>query len=568
VPQPAGTPVSGGTLHLLAEGDPSYALDPILGYLGVGYELQRLLSRDLYTWPAAAAPGADVVPDLAIGYPAVNPSRTVYTVTMRPDVSWDTSPPRPVTPADVIRGVEMSCNPVQPAYDVGADLEKLVAGMAAFCDRFEHVRRTAAAMDAFLADHAISGVHRGSDGHQIVFQLTHPDNEFVDMLATPPFAPRPRELMRYLPGSREDVRHLVSDGPYRITKLTTPSDHQPYDVGRIVLDRNPRWRPEADPVRHAYVDRVVVRTGYLKHGGHEAVRMLQAGSADLCECQLDVGDVRQLFAAHDPHLRENPSIASYPFLMFNTVSPNNHGALRNADVRRAISYALDRAGLVRALGGAPFETPLTHPLPPGIIGSEQFDPYPYDLNQARALLAAAGAQHLHLALLHKYDVSSPSIDRLIQVLTDQLRALGIRVNLIDEASDYSDQRTVRNTRKGFWDLTIEGWEPDWPGNAAGPFFRGFLDGRVLPPTSQDHGLYDNPALSALIDRAEQAPLSDAAGLWHQAEQIAMRDAVIYPISVPNVLDYVPDRVHGYVYLPALQGPDLTNVWLNRPGHRP
>ena len=42
----------------------------------------------------------------------------------------------------------------------------------------------------------------------------------------------------------------------------------------------------------------------------------------------------------------------------------------------------------------------------------------------------------------------------------------------------------------------------------------------------------------------------------------MRDAAFYPISSPQQAVYHARQAHHFVYIPALQFGDLTNVWLD------
>ena len=99
--------------------------------------------------------------------------------------------------------------------------------------------------------------------------------------------------------------------------------------------------------------------------------------------------------------------SSNPYLVFNTVSPNNSGALGKAAVRQALSYGIERSQLSKVLGGATTNPPLTHILPAGIDGSQDvpagYNPYPYDQAKAKSMLAAAGFTASHPLQL-KYPV--------------------------------------------------------------------------------------------------------------------------------------------------------------------
>ena len=74
---------------------------------------------------------------------------------------------------------------------------------------------------------------------------------FVDMLTLPAFSPRPVEVLKYLPASQRA-------GP-TTSSPTAPTRSTPgCPTKSIVFTRNPAWDASTDPVRKAYVDKIVV----------------------------------------------------------------------------------------------------------------------------------------------------------------------------------------------------------------------------------------------------------------------------------------------------------------------
>jgi peptide/nickel transport system substrate-binding protein len=568
---PGPAPQGGGTLRVVSSSGPGY-LDPDLGAYWLDYSILRTFSRQLYTWPADGRPASTVVPDLAENPPAVDETGTVYTMTIRRGARWDTSPSRQVTAEDVVRGVKMTCNPVLSATTL-LDFRDVIAGMHSFCSQFRHVARRPVPMQRFLATHRLAGVHAGAGARDVVFELTHPVNFFPQLLALPAQSPRPRELMKYRPGSLAAARHSIADGPYRLKSYTREayaSEESERAPGRIVLERNPVWQTSTDPVRKAFVDRIVVTFETQVHDArHVALRAVRSGRADLSLSPLGTADGRRLVQAGDPHVEVHPTATSGPTIVFNTVSPNNNGALQDVNVRRAIAFALDRVALGRAFGGAELAPPLTHVLPDGMLGSQDFDPYPHDPERARAMLRDAAVSDLELRVY--YPSYSKEATKLFDILRRQLRQVGI-----DTPRFYIDESWPRQlyepraARRGSWDLAVGGTFADWPGNAAWSIFRPLFDGRgvgadprSLPNWSYNMGLYDNPEVDRLIDAAPQADLGAAADLWHRADELVMQDAPFYPIAQSNAATYHGDRVRHDVFVPAQLGADLTNIWLAR-----
>src|SRR5215813_7549548 len=180
-------PKSGGTLNMMGLGDVDY-MDYNISYYSIGSLAQRLWVRGLYSYPAIPGKTTTPAPDLATAAPAVSNGGKTYTVTIRTGAQWNTNPPRQVTAADALRGLERACNPVQPFGGL-PDFQTLIVGYSAFCTKFAKLGSdaTAAAIKNFLASNTISGVK--ASGQTITFTLAHPASWFLGVMTLPPFNP-------------------------------------------------------------------------------------------------------------------------------------------------------------------------------------------------------------------------------------------------------------------------------------------------------------------------------------------------------------------------------------------
>jgi peptide/nickel transport system substrate-binding protein len=545
---------------MLGAGDVDF-MDPNISYYSVGYLNLRMWSRQLFTYPAEDGKTTTAVPDLATQTPTtankgISADGKTYTLSIRKGAKWNTSPARQVTAADVVRGVKRTCNPVQPFGGI-PDFADLIDGYQAFCADFAKVGKTAPAIASFIDKTPLPGVV-AKDETTVVFKLTHPATYFVDMMTLPALSPAPVEVLQYLPASTELGNHQLSDGPYKVDSWVPTKS--------INYSRNPAWTAGSDPVRKAYVDKIVVNQTVSQDSIQQ---QLQTGTAG-ADLEWDVfpppSQLPALISRKDPNLNLGDSSSTTPYVVYNTVSPNNGDALANVKVRQAISSAINRANIIQVLGGPTINPPLSHVLPSNIVGSKQIDPYPNDVAKAKQLLTEAGHPALTLKILYRNQSEGSS--KAFQTIQQDLSKAGINVTGVPSPNadfyvKYLQQPSV--ARRGVWDLALASWGADWYGNAALSFFNPLFSGRPsFPPNGSNFGLYNSPTANALIRQAIAAPTEDAAAaLWAKADAQVMADAAFYPITNPKIANYHAAQVHNAVYVPAFQMFDPTNVWLSK-----
>jgi peptide/nickel transport system substrate-binding protein len=557
---PATPPVRGGTLNMLGVGDVDY-MDPNLSYYSIGYLNLRMWSRQLFAYPAENGKTTTPVPDLATDIPTtqnggISADGKTYTIKIRPGVKWNTTPARQVTAADLVRGVKRTANPVQPFGGI-PDFASLIVGYRSFESGFTKVAKTPAAIAAYINKTALPGV-TAKDATTVVFKLIKPATYFVDMLTLPAFSPAPVEVLNYLPASTQLGNHEISDGPYKVDSWVPTKS--------ITYSRNPAWDPSTDPVRKAYVDKILVNETFSQDSIQQ---QLQTGTPG-ADMEFDVGpppsQLPGLIAKKDPNLNLGETASTNPYVVFNTASPNNNQALANPRVRQALSYAMNRDHIIQVLGGPTVNPPLTHVLPEQIDGSRQIDPYPNNLAKAKQLLAAAGSPSLTLKLLYRN--ASEGNSKAFQTIQQDLSQVGVQVVGVPSpnADFYVKYLQVPSVAKrGVWDLSLAGWGADWYGNAAQSFFNPLFSGQPsFPPTGSNYGMYNDPATNTLIKQAGVAPTAAAASaLWAKADAKVMADAAFYPITNPKNPNYHAAQVNNAVYVPGIQNFDPTNVWLSK-----
>ena len=549
----ASTPKTGGTLYMLGNGDVDY-MDPNVTYYTVGQLNVRMWSRFLMSYPSVEGKTTQISPDLAVAPPKVTNGGLDYSFTIRKGAMWATTPPRQVTAADAVLGLKRSCNPVKPTAAL-ADYEALVAGLTQFCTAFSKVKPEVGAIAAFIKSHNISGVSVDpKDPLTVHFKLTHPASYFPALTSFGGFAPAPVEYLEYLPISSALAQHTISDGPYKIAS---------YNPGKSIdFVRNPAWKASSDPLRHAYVDEIKVDETVPQASVQQ---QLQANSptanAQWGDSQPPPAEIPGLIASKDPNLTLGPTLGMDPFLIFNMVDPNENGAMKDLQIRRAISYAIDRSKLVQVAAGPRVSPPMTQVLPPGVAGYDNFDLYPYNPAKAKAML---GGKTLKLKLLYQADNQKQT--KMFQSIQFDLSKVGITVTGVGvpTADIYSKYLLVPDVAKrGVWDISTDSWFPDWYGNNTVNYFLPIFSSKSWAPAGANLNLYKNPKVDALIDKgASTGSLAAANKIWQQVDKLVMQDAAIYPITSLNFAMYHSKAVQGAIFVPGLQGLDPTNVWLS------
>jgi peptide/nickel transport system substrate-binding protein len=556
---PAATKAKyGGTLYMVGTGDVDY-MDPNIDFGTVTNLALRMYTEPLLGYPATPGKTTKLIPALAEAPPVVSHGGLEYTFTIRKGVEWDTTPPRQVTGADILRGLERTCNPYKPSAAL-SEYETLIVGLKQFCSGFEKVAPKVPAMSQYMSSHTVSGVVLDPrNPRQISFELTQRAVYFPSfMSAFPGFYGAPVEYDQYLPTSLTLAHHLISDGPYRVVS---------YDPGKsIVFERNPVWKASLDPLSKAYVNKIVVTETVSATTAFEELKA-NTPHADMLwgATEVPTEDIPGLLASKTPNFQLAPTGGETPFIIFNFADPNDNGAVKTLKVRQAISYAIDRTALVRDAGGPQVQPPMTQALPPTTLKTtvhgKNFNLYPYDPAKAKKLL---GKRHLKLKLL--YTSSDPVQTKMFQTIEYDLSQVGVKLSGIGVPIQTYYAKyllTPGVAKRGVWDMAMDAEFPTWYGDNAFDFIFSVFDTKAQAPVGGNLSLYSNATLDGIIAKAETAPTVTIANrYWYEADKFVMQQAVVYPVTAINYAVYHSSQLHNAVFVPDLEEFDPTNVWLS------
>jgi peptide/nickel transport system substrate-binding protein len=588
-PATSGTstkPQSGGTLNVVAASGPSH-MDPVQAYYTADYELERVYTRQLVAYPSvpytstqgsAWTEEVTPTPDIATTVPTtanggITDGGKVYTFHIKPGVMWDTTPARQVTADDFVREFKAFFNPVSPVGNPGY-YESTIAGLTAYANAeaafFANTKKeppTAANIAAFQNSHTISGV-KAVNSSTLQFTLSSPASDFIYMLAMPFASARPVEYDSYVPDSAQLDTHLVSDGPYSVSSYVSGKS--------ITFTKNPAWSQSTDPIRHQYVNSIVLTDGVTS--AQTQLSDIQAGSQDLTnDTGVNPSSVSELAASKAPNFTIWPwSTISY--MVFNLRSPNDGGVMANVGVRQALEYGLDKEASIKSSGGPLVSSLLNGAIPPGNDGFLTTNPYPDNNgtgNEPACKSALAKAGHPNgITITYMYPNDSVN-GRLFQAIQASLAGCGVTLNgkAVPGASFFTDLGNApENNKSGTWDMAQAAWIPDWFGNNGRSVIQALFQGPNCVVNTVNYGCYTSSAVNSLITKAEGATSeSEATADWTAANTQVMKDAVIVPIFTQTFPLIASKRVRGVLpdgssyptalFSPTIGDPDLANVWI-------
>ena len=184
------------------------------------------------------------------------------------------------------------------------------------------------------------------------------------------------------------------------------------------------------------------------------------------------------------------------YLAFNTRDP----ILKDARVRQALAYAIDRPTMLRYLWRG-FAEPASSILPPQSWAYNADVPH-YDFNpeHARQLLEAAGYREVNGVRFHLVmKTSTEETPRLIAaVLQQQLRAVGIALDI----HTYEFATFLSDVTHGAFQMYSLRWIG---GNEDPDIFEYVFHSSKFAPNGGNRGFYSNPRVDALIDQARKEP---------------------------------------------------------------
>ena len=520
-------------------------LDPSLATDSTSIEVLGSLFAGL-TWIDAKT--NEPVPYLAESWD-ISDDGLEYTFHLRQDNNWvkyntgtgEIEELRPVTAQDVFYGVRRTLDP-RTASDYAYVLYIIKGG-----EELNTSDATGEELDALLDALGVEVI----DDYTIKFTLADPAPYFPAIASMWVAYPMPQEVIEEKGERWIEPGIIWTNGPMVLTKWAHDDSMQ--------LRKNPYWW-DADNVQIDIVDYVMVTEAST------AFAMYEAGDLDMAGVPSDELDRVKADPELSKQLTIAPSPCTYYYGFINTKAP-----VDNADVRRALSAAIDRKGLVDNVtkGG---QIPANTFAPAMIFGSAAGDPdiapwalpeemggtgYDKALELAKGWLKDAGyesgADLGTITLMHN---TSEGHARIAQAIAARWKdSLGV-----DVAIENQEWKVYLNTIKK--DTPLEevphvfrlGWCADYPDQ------NNWLNEVFNPEIGANRLRWSNDEFVELMRKARASTdPEERKALYKRGEQILVdEEAAMAPIYYYTTVMVTKPWVTEYTY--GTVGPPGVHYW--------
>ena len=375
------------------------------------------------------------------------------------------------------------------------------------------------------------------DDYTVKFHLIEPQSTFVMFLAGSPQFINPKEEVEKW--GAEYPMHAVGTGPYMIKEWLPGA--------KLVLAKNPYyWELPTRP----YIDEFEF---IMNIDEQTTLLMIESGDADMTADLMPSAVVQQVIEAPNwqPFIYQRSGFS--PMFAWMNSEPQNT-PFDNLKVRQAVLYAIDhkKLGKIMTGVGVPTYGLYAGPQAPGF--DPKFDPYPYNPEKAKQLLAEAGFPDGFKTKFYWHDeVASWTIFPV--PVQQMLKEVGIDAELIKVSVPAKNEMATNKEMP----LFIGGWGPAVI-DAAEWYTSIFLCSMKDQPTG--YPSYCNPKIDEMFAQTQKTfDMTKRAEIFREMENILMADAPMIPLMNMSYFILVNPRVKNYS-AHILVPPGNPWVWLD------
>ncbi|HEX7066422.1 MAG TPA: ABC transporter substrate-binding protein [Bacillales bacterium] len=340
------------------------------------------------------------------------------------------------------------------------------------------------------------------DDYTVKFTLDRPLAPFLKDLAMSPFAiASPKAIQKY---GEDFGKHPVGTGPFKFVEW------KPNNT--ITLEKYEDYWNEELPKLNRVIFKVI-------KSNRARLTALENGEIDLM-LGLNPSDIKEVKGKKGLQVFYRPPL-NIGYLGL-TVTRKPFG---NPKVRRAMNYAINKKEIVEAFYADQAKVAVS-PLPPTIAGfNANLDPYEYNPEKAKQLLAEAGYPDGFKMELWAMPVPRPYMPngkKIAQAMQADLKKVGIDAKIVS----YDWATYLEKASKGEADAFLLGWTSD-NGDADNVLYT-LLSSDAIG--SNNYTYYSNKELDKVLKKAQKVTdPKKRQELYKKAQEIIHKDAPWVPI---------------------------------------
>ena len=377
------------------------------------------------------------------------------------------------------------------------------------------------------------------DDHTVQYTLGAPNSEFIYYLAYRSGFPARQDVIEAATSTYgTNIDEMVFSGPFKVTSWIKENS--------LKLEKN-EYYWDAENVRLE-----TVNFNYAPEASTQAT-LFGAGQLDIVPYNDDYGaDWEAQAEAGEITYISKPGVYS-DFLVFAIENGGVSGLMGNANIRLALSLAVDREELVETVWGR-YNAAYTYVPPATMVGTTAFNTYGEGLvkEQQAQYNTDESLQELFKTGLEELGVSSELSDITLDFVVEannvarQTQAeylkqtwesrLGIQVK-VDVTTDAEERQGQMD-----YDLGVNGWE-----GGASPYDYLFV---VNVPYGLKYltGVYTNEHVNELLATVTSiADEAEQAAVYHEIEDTILEEAGVGPLYFTDIRFFTQNDVQGVYF---------------------
>ena len=434
------------------------------------------------------------IPDLAESY-TVSDDGLVYTFKIRDDANWSNGDP--VTAQDFVYGWQRVVDPeIASEYNWIMETANIVNGNC--YDTESGLTKEDLGVKAL-------------DEKTLEVTLTKPTGFFLSLMTFPPFFPANQKFVESCGDQYAlSVENVLNCGPYNFTSWTAGYSFE-FDLSDTYWDHD----------------------NYVAKNGAEKVVFRIIADTQTSLLEYESGNLQTVILSGE-QVNANKGQEGYVdrlqgylfYLLLNINNNTTNKDLQNVNIRKAMSYALDREAIATALndgsvaaeGIVPIQL-AGNPETGADFRDDNGKLVDYNVEEAKKLYEAGKAELGHdvtIELLYGTD-EGDSVIKAAEQIQYYLEQVGFTVNL--NGKPKKERLTLQ--RAYTFDVALTRWGPDYGDPQT------YMDLFVSSNTSNNQGGYSSAAYDEHIEKAESGTVS-ALERWNEflaAEKVLVQDDV-------------------------------------------